>query len=142
MSIPEAYHGLPALELAFPGPLRDRLVTAIRNSTKSATSALALEHTVSGRALPNVGERSVVVDSAGRAAAVIETTAVLRCRLADVPVEHLIADGGSADRDSWRVAHERYWHSEQYRAWINDSGFLVTDDTEVLCITFKLIAAL
>jgi len=50
--------GLPVAQFAFPGPLRDRLVAAILNGEKTATTSLRLEYNQPGEDLPDVGSRS------------------------------------------------------------------------------------
>lgn len=58
--------GLPTAEFAFPGRLRDRLVAAILDGSKTSTTGLALEYEREEERLPQVGDRSVLVDSDGR----------------------------------------------------------------------------
>lgn len=79
------YDDLPRSEFAFPGPLRDRLVCAILDGSKTSTTSTAVEYEIKNESLPQIGARQVVVDSASKAVAVIETTAVHHVRLADVP---------------------------------------------------------
>lgn len=67
---------LPIAEFAFPGPLRDRLVAAILNGSKTTTTGLVADYEHEGEPLPRPGLRQAVVDSAGDRVAVIETTAV------------------------------------------------------------------
>lgn len=86
VTIPDDDQDLTTLELAFPGALRDRLVDAIRTGAKSATTSLVVERERRGRALPHLGERQVVLDSAGEPAAEIETTA--RPRAGDAAHDH------------------------------------------------------
>lgn len=66
--------GLPVAEFAFPGELRDRLVAAILRGEKTSTCTLLVDYERAGDALPEVGTRSVVVDSEEQPVAVIETT--------------------------------------------------------------------
>jgi uncharacterized protein YhfF len=66
--------------------------------------------------LPGPGLRQVVVDSAGRRVAVIETTAVRVMRLADVDLNHALGEGGGyTSVADWRVGHEQFWHSAEMR---------------------------
>jgi uncharacterized protein YhfF len=71
-------------EFAFPGPLRDQLVAAILAGEKTTATGLLAEYEHENEPLPGPGLRQVVVDSAGRPVAVIETTAVRVMHLADV----------------------------------------------------------
>jgi uncharacterized protein YhfF len=67
---------LPKAEFAFPGPLRDRLVAAILDGSKTATTALVAEYEHDGEPLLSVGQRSTVVDSDDCPVAIIEVTRV------------------------------------------------------------------
>jgi len=57
-------------EFAFPGPLRDKLVAAILRGEKTSTTGLVAEYEVYDEDLPVVGERELMIDSAGEGVAV------------------------------------------------------------------------
>ena len=61
-------------EFGFPGPLRDRLVSAVLSGAKTATTSLLAQWEAEGEELPRVGERETVIDSAGVPVATIEIT--------------------------------------------------------------------
>lgn len=131
---------LPVVEFGFPGPLRDTLVAAILSGAKTATSALLLGYEHANEALPEVGQRSAVVDSRGRRVAAIELTEVRVVRLADVDLEHALAEGeGDESVAQWRAGHESFWHSAQVRAELDDPDFTVDDDTLVVTKRFRLL---
>ncbi|MEU4782117.1 ASCH domain-containing protein [Micromonospora sp. NPDC023633] len=131
---------LPTAEFAFPGPLRDSLVAAILSGAKTSTSSLVLGYEHAGEAMPEVGQRSAVVDSAGRRVAVIEVTDVRVVRLGDVDLRHALDEGeGYESVAQWRAGHERFWHSAEVRAELGDPGFTVDDDTPVLVERFRLV---
>jgi uncharacterized protein YhfF len=133
---------LPRVEFAFPGPLRDQLVAAILSGAKTSTSALVLFYERANEALPRVGQRLAVVDSADRRIAVIELTEVRVVRLAEVDLRHALDEGeGDASVAQWRTGHERFWHSAEVRAELGDPGFTVNDDTLVLAQRFRLVHA-
>lgn len=137
---PEA---LPRAEFAFPGPLRDRLVAAILDGTKTATTALLADHEREGEPLPYAGERSVVVDSDHRPVAVIEVTDVRVVPLRDVDVAHARDEGeGHTTVDEWRAGHEEFWHGAEVRRALGDPGFTVHDATPVVLERFRLVARL
>lgn len=52
-------HDLPKAEFAFPGPLRDQLVAAILNGTKTSTTGLEIDYQQEREPLPTVGRRAV-----------------------------------------------------------------------------------
>jgi uncharacterized protein YhfF len=135
---------LPPAEFAFPGPLRDRLVAAILSGAKTSTASLAVEYVAPAgddpAPLPAVGDRSAVVDSAGRRVAAIEVTDVRVVRLADVDLAHARDEGeGYATVAEWRAGHERFWHSAEMRAELGDPAFTVDDDTLVVAERFRLL---
>jgi uncharacterized protein YhfF len=137
------YDDLPTCEFAFPGPLRDRLVAAILDGSKTSTTGLADEDEREGEPLPQPGAREAVLDSAGRRVAVIEMVDVRVLRLADVPLEHALAEGeGDRTVAQWRAGHETFWHSPQVREERGDPNFTVNDDTLVVAQTFRRIAKL
>ncbi|MEZ2371839.1 ASCH domain-containing protein [Arthrobacter sp. RCC_34] len=128
----------PISEYAFPGPLRDRLVAALLDGTKTSTSSLLLEYSPA-EALPRAGDRAVVVDSAGTPVAVETVTSVEVRRLDAVTLEHALAEGeGFESIAEWRAAHEDFWHSDEFRDSIGDPGFRVTDDTQVVCVRMSI----
>ena len=131
---------LPVAEFAFPGPLRDQIVAAILAGDKTTTTGLVADYEHEGSPLPRPGLRQAVIDSAGNRVAVIETTAVRVLRLADVDLAHAVGEGeGYASVAEWRAGHERFWHSAQMRAAMDDPGFTVDDDTLVVAEEFRLL---
>jgi len=116
-------------EYAEPGPLRDRLVGAIVDGTKTATAALLRDFEGEGEPLPRVGDRERVRDSEGQVAAVVEVTGVAVVPLGEVPDWHAVAEGeGDEDVRAWRASHEEFW------------GGALPDDTEVVLIHLARIA--
>ena len=90
--------------------------------------------------LPEVGQRSAVVDSEDRRVALIELTEVRVVRLADVDLQHALDEGeGDESVAQWRAGHETFWHSAEVRAELGDAGFTVDDDTLVLTQRFRLV---
>src|SRR5215467_5445244 len=131
---------LPTAEFAFPGPLRDQLVGAILDGTKTTTTGLLVEYEREGSPLPRAGQRQAVVDSAGNRVAVIELTAVRLIRLADVDLAHALGEGeGYTSVAEWRAGHEEFWHSAEVRAELGDPDFTVDDDTLLVAEEFRLV---
>ncbi|MGX1302071.1 uncharacterized protein YhfF [Streptomyces albogriseolus] len=134
---------LPRAEFAFPGPLRDRLVAAILDGSKTATAALVAEYEHEGEPLPEVGDRSVVVDSDDRPVAVVEVTGVRVVPLARVDLAHAVDEGeGYTGVAEWRAGHERFWGSAQMRAALEDPDFVVDDTTPVVLERFRVVSRL
>lgn len=131
---------LPREEFAFPGPLRDRLVAAILSGAKTATTGLLRGYERENEPLPQVGDRSAVVDSQDRPVAAIEVTAVRVVRLAEIDRQHAVDEGeGHTSVAQWRVDHEEFWHSPEVRAELDDPTFTVDDDTMVVATRFRLV---
>jgi uncharacterized protein YhfF len=129
---------LPIVEFAYPGPLRDTLVAAVLTGTKTTTASLLVQY--ADEELPRIGERGAVVDSAGLTVGIIETQAVDVVALKDVSLQHALDEGeGYADVAQWRAGHERFWHSTEVRAELDDPHFTVDDDTQVVLERFVLV---
>ena len=127
-------------EFAFPGPLRDQLVAAIRSGAKTTTSGLLLGYQRYAEPLPRPGDRWVVIDSAGEPVALIAVTGVRVLRLADVDLAHAVGEGeGFGSVAEWRADHEAFWHSGEVRADLGDPAFTVNDDTQIVAEEFRLV---
>lgn len=134
---------LPRCEFGFPGPLRDQLVAAILDGSKTSTTGLAADYEHEGEALPQPGERGVVIDSGDRPVAVIEYTEVRVVPLGQVDLAHAVDEGeGDTSVAQWRAGHEQFWHSDEMRAAMDDPGFTVDDATLAVLQRFRLVADL
>jgi uncharacterized protein YhfF len=137
------HEDLPRTEFAFPGPLRDDLVSAVLAGHKVSTTSLRREYELEGNPLPEPGQRSVVVDSENRPVAVIETTSVKVVRLGDVDVSHAIDEGeGYTSVAEWRAGHEAFWHCHDIRRELDDPTFTVNDNTPVVLERFRVMERL
>ena len=131
------------MEFAFPGPLRDDLVSAVLAGQKVSTTSLRREYELERNPLPEPGQRSVVVDSENRPVAVIEITSVKVVRLGDVDMRHAIDEGeGYTSVAEWRAGHEGFWHSDEIRQELGDPTFTVNDNTRVVLERFRVIERL
>lgn len=140
---PEDLASLPRSEFAFPGPLRDQLVAAILDGSKTSTTGLVVDYEHEREALPEVGSRAVVVDSELRPVAVIEVTEVRVVPLAQVDLAHAVDEGeGNTTVAEWRADHERFWHGDEMRAALDDPEFTVDDTTPAVLERFRLVADL
>ncbi|MFI1286773.1 ASCH domain-containing protein [Streptomyces sp. NPDC020858] len=142
-SRPAEFASMDRAEFAFPGPLRDRLVAAILDGSKTSTTTLVVDYEHEGEPLPEVGSRSVVIDSDERPVAIIEVTGVRVVPLAQVDLAHVVDEGeGDTSVAQWRAGHEEFWHSEEMRAALEDPEFTVNDATPVVLQRFRLITDL
>ncbi|MDQ7805230.1 ASCH domain-containing protein [Amycolatopsis sp. A133] len=127
-------------EFAFPGPLRDKLVAAILRGEKTSTTGLLVEYEKYGEELPAVGERELMIDSAGAGVAVLETTEVRVLPLSEVDLQHALDEGeGFTSVAEWRADHTAYWHSAEMRAALEDPEFTVDDTTMVVATRFVIV---
>ncbi|OXM65265.1 ASCH domain-containing protein [Amycolatopsis vastitatis] len=127
-------------EFAFPGPLRDKLVAAILRGEKTSTTGLVAEYEKYGEELPAVGERALMIDSAGVGVAVLETTEVRVIPLSEVDLHALDEGEGFRSVAEWRADHTDYWQSAEMRAAMEDPEFTVDDTTMVVATRFVIVA--
>jgi uncharacterized protein YhfF len=133
---------LPREEFAFPGALRDRLVGAIMDGTKTSTTSLLEGYAREGEPLPTVGGRGVVIDSAGDEVCIIENDEVRLVALSDVDEEHVRGEGESyASVAEWRHGHEDFWRGAEYAAAMGDPSYRVRDDSVVVLVRFRVVAS-
>jgi uncharacterized protein YhfF len=128
-----------------PGPLRDELTAAALSGAKTTTASLLADFEMEGEELPKEGQRDVLVDSAARPVAVVETISCCVCRLADVDDQHAIDEGeGYANAAEFRVEHEAYWNSylDDVRTTLADPAFTIGDDTPVVLERFRIVERL
>ncbi|MFC7931089.1 ASCH domain-containing protein [Streptomyces cinereoruber] len=136
-------HALKPFLLAFPGPLRDRLVAAVLSGEKTATTGLLLEYEAEKEELPEVGERSALIDSDGREVAVVEITEVQVLPLRDADLRLALAEGeGYRSVAEWRAGHEDFWHGEEMREALGDPGFVVDGNTMLVVEWFRVVEVL
>jgi uncharacterized protein YhfF/RimJ/RimL family protein N-acetyltransferase len=133
---------LPRDEYAFPGPMRDKLVAAILDGSKTTTSELLEEYDENEPLIP-VGTLMAVPDSQDHVVAVIRYDDVHVTRLADVTLEHARGEGeGYESVTQWRTAHEDFWMSPQLQSELGVPDFTLNDDTKVVCERFTLVQRL
>jgi len=134
---------MPLCEFAHPGSdLRRELVALVLEGTKTATAGLRLEYELDGDAVPQPGDREVVIDAEDRYVGVIETTECRVLRMAEVDDQFARDEGeGFADAADWRVAHERFWNGyiDELRERLGDASWRLTDDTPIVCQRFRLV---
>jgi uncharacterized protein YhfF len=111
--------------------LADELLALVLAGAKTATCGAVRDYGPGKEAMPEVGRRDVVLDGAGRPAAVIETVSLAVRRFADVPEVFALAEG-EGDFATWRAAHVAYF--ERNGGW--------SEDLELVCERFKLVEVL
>jgi len=123
------------------GGLGDRLLAAVLRGEKTATSSLAVEY-LSGEPLPKVGERSRLVDHAGRVHGIVETTRVRVIPLDQVGDDVARDEGeGFVDAADWRRAHEAFWSelTDVIREEAGDPEWELRNGEPVVVEWFRLV---
>ncbi|MEW1655511.1 ASCH domain-containing protein [Streptomyces sp. NPDC093707] len=130
---------LPALELAFPGPERDRGVAAILSGQKTALTGLLEIYEHAGGAVPTAGQRFSVLDSEGRPAVIIELVDVRVVPMKEIDDDFARAEGrGYSDVGQWRTAHEEFFRSEGVSEFLGHTP-VIDDDTLVVAERFRVV---
>ena len=136
---------LPRWGFAFPGRLRDELTALALAGKKTTTAGLLVEYELDGDPVPRPRERSILLDSAERPVAIIETVACSVVRLADVDDRHAIDEGeGYANAREFRVAHERHWNGniDELRERLGEPRFEISDHTPIVVERFRVLVRL
>ncbi|MEW2160281.1 ASCH domain-containing protein [Streptomyces sp. NPDC007189] len=132
---------LPMLELAFPGPERDRGVAAILNGEKTALTGLMEIYEHAGEAVPRTGQRFSVLDSEGRPAVTIEVVDVQVVPMKEIDDDFAHAEGrGYRDAKEWRAAHEEFFRSAGVSEFLGHTP-VIDDDTLVVAERFRVVEA-
>ncbi|MGA8217613.1 MAG: ASCH domain-containing protein [Solirubrobacterales bacterium] len=131
----------PVARFGLPGPLRDRLVSAVLRGEKTATSSLLAEWDADHARLPEVGDRLTVVDSDDRPVAVIEVTAAEVIRLGDADMAVARAEGeGFSSAEAWRRTHERFWRERVIPRLPAPLAAPLDDDTQIVVERFRVVS--
>lgn len=123
--------GLRSLELGS-GELRDRLNRLVLDGTKVAGAGLLAEYIEENEELEQPGERLALIDNDGIKIAIVEVTAVHETTFDQVTWEFAQAEGeGFTSIEHWREAHRRYWTQVE--------GRMVTPESPIVCLYFRLV---
>ncbi|MFI0813677.1 ASCH domain-containing protein [Streptomyces echinatus] len=132
------HEDLPALELAFPGPERDRGVAAILSGQKTALTGLLEIYEHAGEVVPQMGQRFSVLDSGSRPAVTIELVDVRVVPMREIDDDFARAEGrGYADMAQWRTAHEEFFRSDGVSEFLGRTP-VIDDATLVVAQRFRV----
>lgn len=85
--------------------------------------------------LPQPGAYSVILDSAGRARCLIQTTKVYVTPFCQVRASHARMEGeGDGSLSYWRQVHRKF-----FAECLAEAGIDFTEDTKVVCEEFRLV---
>jgi uncharacterized protein YhfF len=115
--------------------LANELATLIVNGTKTATCSALWDYEVKGDALPNVGEKYILLDSQENPVCIIETTEVTIRPYEEVDANFAFEEGeGDRSLEYWREAHWRF-----FSRTLSEIGKEPTQDMPLVCERFKVI---
>ncbi|MBD2899591.1 hypothetical protein amrb99_85750 [Actinomadura sp. RB99] len=130
---------LPTLELAFPGPERDRGVAAILSGHKTALTGLLEIYEHAKEAVPVAGQRFSVLDSEGRPAVTIMLVDVRVVPMKEIDDDFARSEGrGYSDAAEWRAAHKEFFRSDGVSEYLGHTP-VINDDTLVVAERFRVV---
>jgi uncharacterized protein YhfF len=130
---------LPPLELAFPGPERDRGVAAILSGHKTALTGLLEIFEHDGEAVPQAGQRFAVLGSDGRPVVTIELVDVRVVPVRDIDDDFARAEGrGYPDAAAWRAAHRDFFQGDGVCSYLGHTPDF-DDNTLVVAERFRVV---
>ena len=131
--LPEKYRDAISFAFGDSPALADALLALVLAGRKTAACAALRDFVGDDGEKPVIGRRDVVLDGAGRPAAVIETVEVTLRRFDEVDADFARDEGeGDATLAQWRRDHEAYFSRNGRFA----------PDMELLCERFRLVEIL
>lgn len=116
--------------------LADELGRLVLDGRKTATVSAHCLFDLEGEALPEVGQRFVVLSGADQPLAVIETTEVFLSPMDAVDEAFALAEG-EGDYRQWWDGHVRY-----FTRVLGQYGIVFTDDLLLVCERFRVVEVL
>lgn len=117
------------------GGAPDSLAALTLDGIKTATASAHALYAIEGEDLPQVGEYSVILNSADRAVCVIRTTRVTVVPYDKVSAEHAYKEGeGDRSLAYWRTVHEPF-----FTDCLREAGLSFTPDMDVVCEEFTKV---
>ncbi len=115
--------------------MADTLGQLMLSGTKTATAGLIWEDEQCGWRTPTIGDKTIILDSAGHPLCVIETTAadIVPFNAVDAAFARLEGEG-FATVDDWRQAHWRYFAQR----W-QEIGREPDEEMPILCQQFCVV---
>ena len=132
-TLPDQYKDAVTFAFGDSPALADELLALVLAGKKTATCAALRDYAEGSTDKPVVGRRDVVLDGAGRPAAVIETVEITYRRFDEVDEAFARDEGeGAATLKQWRQDHETYFR--------RNGGF--SPNMDLLCERFRLVEIL
>ena len=113
----------------------DELARLVATGEKTATASAFPLYAVDGEPLPEVGEYSVILDSADSAVCIIRTEKVTVVPFNEVSAEHAYKEGeGDRSLNYWRKVHQKV-----FTEWMSEARLEFTIDMPVVCEEFAVV---
>lgn len=117
------------------GSAADNLAQLTLDGIKTATASAHALYAIEGEEIPQVGDYSIVLDSADRAVCVIRNTRVTIVPFDSVSPEHAYKEGeGDRSLAYWRMVHEAF-----FADCLREADLLFTTDMAVVCEEFTKV---
>lgn len=129
---------LPRLTFGEPGPVRDLLVGAILDGSKTGSSNLRVLYELWQQPIPAPGDRYALVDSSNQRVAVIAFDAVSETTVPEVTAD--VAAHESATVEQWRQIHRDFWGGfvGDIRTHLGDPAWDLCDAEPVVSTVFRV----
>ncbi|MBP3884042.1 MAG: ASCH domain-containing protein [Olsenella sp.] len=119
------------------GGAPDKLAALVVDGTKTATCSSLEMLSLEGESVPQPGDYSVILDSAGEAVCIIRTTRAYVEAFDHVSAEHAFREGeGDRSLGYWRRVHMEYFTEE-----LGAVGLSFDESSELVCEEFELAYA-
>lgn len=117
------------------GKTADKLAALVMAGIKTATSSAYPCYAVWEEKVPEAGDYSVIIDSAGEAVCILRTVKADRMPFKDVGEEFAAKEGeGDQSLDFWRRVHR-----EAFEADCGDCGIKFDEEMPVVCEEFEIV---
>ena len=117
------------------GDAPDELARLTWEGIKTATASAYPLYELEGEELPEVGEYSIILDSAEEAVCIIKTTKVFVVPYDEVDERQAYKEGeGDRSLAYWREVHERF-----FKACMEEAGLLFSHKMKVVCEEFQKV---
>jgi len=112
--------------------IANQLAELVVKGVKTATASNRLLYQHEEEPLPEVGQYSIILDGAGMAVAIVETTSVEVVPFREVTAAHAFLEGeGDRSLAYWRDVHEDFFRRE-----LAEVGLAFSEDIPVVCERF------
>ena len=130
-TLPKEWKTLPGFAFGDSPELADKLLALVLERTKSATCSALADFEQDDDPLPQIGERWIILDGAGKPTCIIEIRSVEVMPFNEVGADFAAAEGeGDLSYEFWHDAHKGYFERQPY-GW--------SEDMDLVCERFEVI---